>query len=160
MTWMDAIALVLIVVVAWLESVRGFGRAIFDFVGCLIALKIATFVAKPLAGAAPLLQPEAMAEGFWMAMVFLILLVLIVIATKYVYESTLLSLDVMDPVVGGLLGVASGIIVAHIFLHVLMTAYGDTEFAKTVLSSFVGQELIAFRTYHRVVTVLQNIGNW
>jgi uncharacterized membrane protein required for colicin V production len=160
MTWMDAIALVLIVVIAWLESVRGFGRAIFDFVGCLIALKIATFVAKPLAGTVPLLQPEAMAEGFWMATVFLILVVLIVIATKYIYESTLLSLDVMDPVVGGLLGVGSGIIVAHIFLRVLMTAYGDTEFAKTVLSSFVGQELIAFRTYHHVVTVLQNIGNW
>ncbi len=160
MTWMDAIALVLIVVVGWLESVRGFGRAIFDFVGCLIALKIATFVAGPLAGAAPLLQPEAMAEGFWIAVVFLILVVLIVIATKFIYESTLLSLDVMDPVVGGLLGVGSGIIVSHIFLRVLMTAYGGTDFAKIVLGSFVGQELIAFRTYHIVLTALQNIGNW
>ena len=160
MTWMDAVALVLVVLIGWLESIRGFGRAIFDFVGALIALKVATFVAKPLADAAPLLQPEAMAEGFWIGAVFLILLVLIIIATKFIYESTLLSLDVMDPVVGGLLGVGSGIIVAHIFLRVLMTAYGGTDFANTVLSSFVGQELVSFRTYRHVVIVLQNIGNW
>ncbi|MFB3882287.1 MAG: CvpA family protein [Armatimonadota bacterium] len=160
MTWMDAIALVLVVVVAWMESVRGFGRAIFDFVGCLIAVKVATFVAGPLAGAAPILQAEKTAEGFWIAAVFVVLVVLVIIATKFIYESTLLSLDVLDPVVGGLLGVGSGIIVAHVFLRVLMTAYGDTEFAKIVLGSFVGQELIAFRTYHRVVIALQNIGNW
>jgi hypothetical protein len=42
----------------------------------------------------------------------------------------------------------------------LLTAYADTEFAKVVSDSFVGQEIIAFRTFHHVVTVLQNIGNW
>ena len=160
MSWIDVVALLVVVLLAWLESIRGFGRAIFDFVGALIALKIATFTAKPLAEAAPLLQPEGHAEGLWMAVVFLVLVVLIIIATKYIYETTLLSLDVLDPVVGGLLGAGSGIIVAHLFLRVLLATYADTEFAKVVLATFMGQEVIAFRTYHHVVTVLQNIGNW
>ena len=160
MTWFDGIALVLIMLVAWLESVRGFGRAIFDFVGSLIALKIATFAAKPLAASVPLLQPEANSEAFWMGAVFVLLVVLIIVATKFIYETTLLSLDVLDPVVGGLLGLASGIVVAHMFIRVILTAYSGTDFANLVMDSFVGQEIIAFRTYHIVVTALQNIGNW
>jgi uncharacterized membrane protein required for colicin V production len=160
MTWLDVVALLLIALIGWLESIRGFGRAIFDFVGCLIAVKISTFAAKPLAVAVPLLQPESHAEAFWMAMVFLLLAVLIIIATKYIYETTLMSLDVLDPLVGAVLGVASGIVVAHMFLRILLTAYAETDFANVVLNSFVGQEIVAFRTFRHVVTALQNIGNW
>jgi uncharacterized membrane protein required for colicin V production len=160
MTWFDIVALLLIALIAWMESIRGFGRAVFDFVGALIALKVSTFVAKPLADAVPLLQPEANAEAFWVGAVFVLLIVLIVVATKFIYETTLLSLDVLDPVVGGLLGLASGIIVAHLFIRIMLTAYGGTDFSKLVQDSFIGQELIAFRTYHTVVTALQNIGNW
>jgi len=160
MTWIDAVALVVVILIAWFESVRGFGRAIFDFVGALIAVKLATFVAGPLGNAAPLLQPESRAEAFWMAMVFVVLGVLIIIATKFIYETTLLSLDVLDPVVGALLGIGSGIVTAHVFLRVLLAAYADTEFAKVVSATFMGQELVTFRTFHHVVTVLQNIGNW
>ncbi len=160
MTWFDIVALLLIALIGWLESIRGFGRAVFDFVGALVALKIAIFAAKPLAAAAPLLSGEGNSEAFWIAAVFVILVALIIIATKFIYETTLLSLDVLDPVVGGILGVASGIVVAHIFLRVMLAAYAGSEFAPLIKSSFIGQELIAFRTYHIVVTALQNIGNW
>ena len=160
MTWFDAVAIVLIIVIAWLESMRGFGRAIFDFVGGLIALRVSIFVAGPLARAVPLMQSEASGEAFWMAMIFVVLVVLIVIATKFIYETTLLSLDVLDPVVGGILGAASGIVVAHLFLRVMMAAYADTAFAHTVLNSFVGQEIVAFRSYHHLVQALQNLGTW
>jgi uncharacterized membrane protein required for colicin V production len=160
MNWFDGVAILLIIVIAWVESMRGFGRAIFDFVGGLIALKVSIFVSRPLAEAAPLMASEAGGEAFWMAMVFLILVVLIVVATKFIYETTLMSLDVLDPVVGGILGVASGCVVAHLFLRVMLAAYADTDFANVVLHSFVGQEIIAFRSYHRVVQGLQNLGNW
>jgi uncharacterized membrane protein required for colicin V production len=160
MTWFDAVALLLILVIAWLESIRGFGRAVFDFVGALVALKVATFAGKPLAAAVPLVQSEASTEAFWIGAVFVLLVVLIIVATKFIYETTLLSLDVLDPVVGGLLGFASGIVVAHVFVRVMLTAYAGTDFATLVQNSFVGQELITFRTYHIVVTALQNIGNW
>ncbi|MBN1461151.1 MAG: CvpA family protein [Armatimonadetes bacterium] len=160
MTWFDGIAIILILLIAWAESVRGFGRAIFDFVGGLIALKMADVLSKPLAEAAPILQPEAHAQAWWMAVLFLVFVVLIIIATKFIYETTLLSLDVLDPIVGGLLGIASGILVAHVFIRVLLVAYADTEFGTIILNSFIGQEIIVFRSYHNLVEALQNLGNW
>ena len=159
MNWFDVVAILLVLLVAWIESLRGFGRAIFDFVGALIALRIAIFAGKPLATAVPLLQPEAHSEALWMGATFVLLTVLIIIATKYIYETTLLSLDVLDPIVGGLFGLGSGIIVAHLFMRSLLTAYAGTDFATVVLNSFMGQELITFRTYHIVVQALQNLGN-
>jgi uncharacterized membrane protein required for colicin V production len=160
MTWFDGVAIVLILGIAWAESVRGFGRAIFDFVGGLIALKMASFLSEPLARAAPILQPEAHAQAWWMAVLFLVFVALIIIATKFIYETTLLSLDVLDPIVGGLLGIASGILVAHVFVRVLLVAYADTEFGTVILNSFIGQEIILFRSYHNLVETLQNLGSW
>jgi len=160
MTWFDAVAILLVLLIAWLESLRGFGRAIFDFVGALIALKVATFLSAPLADAVPLLQPESHAQAFWLSAIFLLLVVLIIVATKFIYETTLLSLDVLDPVVGGILGCASGVIVAHVFIRMLLVAYANTDFGTIVLKSFVGQEIILFRSYHAVVQALQNLGNW
>jgi len=160
MTWFDGVAIVLILLIAWAESVRGFGRAIFDFVGGLIALKMADVLSKPLAGAAPILQPEAHAEAWWMAVLFLMFVVLIIIATKFIYETTLLSLDVLDPIVGGVLGIASGILVAHVFIRVLLVAYAGTDLYNVILNSFIGQEIILFRSYHNLVAALQDLGNW
>ena len=160
MTWFDGVAIVLILLIAWAESVRGFGRAIFDFVGGLIALKMADVLSEPLAQAAPILQPEAHAQAWWMAVLFLVFVVLIIIATKFIYETTLLSLDVLDPIVGGLLGIASGVLVAHVFIRVLLVAYADTDLYTVILNSFIGQEIIVFRSYHNLVEALQNLGNW
>ncbi len=160
MNWFDVVAILLIAIIAWLESLRGFGRAIFDAVGALIALRVAIALSPSLASSAPLLQPDAYSQAFWMAAVFVIMGVLIIIATKFIYETTLLSLDVLDPVVGGLLGLVSGIVVAHLFMRVLLTAYAKTDFGTIILNSFVGQELIVFRSYHVVVTALQNLGKW
>jgi hypothetical protein len=95
-----------------------------------------------------------------MIMIFVVLVVLIVIATKFIYETTLLSLDVLDPIVGGVLGFASGVVVAHVFLRAMLAAYADTAFAHTVLNSFMGQEIVQFRSYRYVVQALHNLGNW
>jgi hypothetical protein len=106
------------------------------------------------------MESDVGSEAFWMAMVFTVLVILVIIATKFIYESTLLSLDVLDPIVGGVLGVASGVVVAHVFLRVMVTAYTDTAFADVVLSSLMGQEIVQFRTYRLVVTALHNLGEW
>jgi len=159
-TWLDIVGLLLIILIAWLESIRGFGRALFDLVGALIGLKLAAFLAPTLADAVPVSEATGPSEAFWFIVAFLILASLTLVATKFIYQTTLLSLDVLDPVVGGLLGFASGLVVAHVFLRMMLLGYADTEFADVVLNSFAGQELLKFRTYHTVLTALQNIGNW
>ena len=160
MTWFDVVALLLLALVAWLESLRGFGRALFDIVGAIIALKVASVVSGPLSNSLPLFGTGASSEAFWYATLFVVLCALVVVGSKVIYETTLLSLDVFDPVVGGLLGAASGIVVAHVFLRTLLIIYGDAEAANLLIGSFVGQEFIRFRAYHHVINWLQNLGNW
>ena len=160
MAWFDLVALALIVAVIWLESHRGFGRSVFDLLGAIISLKVAGLVSEPLAAAAPLLATPGANRAFWLVVVFVVLAVLTVIGSKFIYETTLMSLDVLDPLVGGILGLASGIVVAHIFMRMLLLSQGEGEAAGVVLNSLMGEELLQFRTYHRVVTSLQNLGNW
>jgi uncharacterized membrane protein required for colicin V production len=45
-TWFDIVVILLVVLIAWVESVRGFGRALLDFVGALISLRVALFLAR------------------------------------------------------------------------------------------------------------------
>jgi uncharacterized membrane protein required for colicin V production len=160
MTWFDVVAVLLVIGIAFLESQRGFGRALFDLVGGIISLKLATFLAGPLGKAAPVLATGERSEALWLAVTFLVLAAATVVASKFLYETTLLSLDVLDPVVGGLLGIASGMVVAHIFLRMLLVSYGEAEVAEVLLDSFVGQELLKFRTYHRLIETLENLGRW
>lgn len=160
MTWFDVVALLLVALVAWLESLRGFGRALFDIIGAIIALKVASVVSGPLSNSMPLFGAGGSSEAFWYATLFVVLCAVVVIGAKVVYETTLLSLDVFDPVVGGLLGAGSGMVVAHVFLRMLLTIYGDASAANVLVGSFVGQELIQFRAYHHVINWLQNLGNW
>lgn len=158
MTWFDAVVFILVGAVAWLESNRGFGRAIFDVIGAIVVLRITISLAGPLAHAIPLSQAEGTSQAIWLVGVFVVLIALVVIGSRFLYETTLLSLDVLDPVVGGALGVVSGLILSHVFLRAMLVAYGDSEAAKVLLGSFVGQELLQFRTFHIVLTTLQNLG--
>lgn len=160
MMWTDIAALLLIVGIAWAESQRGFGRSIFDFVGAVIILKIADLLADPVAKAVPLLAEPSGNQAFWFAALFLVLAVLVILGTKVIYDTTLLSLDVLDPVVGAILGIASGMIVAYVLLRTLMIGYGAGPDADMLASSLMGQELLKLRTYHTVVNALQNLGNW
>lgn len=160
MMWTDLVALLLIVVIGWAESQRGFGRSIFDFVGTIITLRLAYWFADPLAKAAPILAEASGNHAFWFASLFLAFSVLVILGTKVVYETTLLSLDVLDPIVGGILGVLTGAMVAHVLLQTLVIASGPGPGADAVINSFMGQELLKYRTYHTVVNALQNLGNW
>lgn len=160
MTWYDVIAVLLIALIIWLESHRGFGRALFDFIGAVIALKVSGYVAGPLAESVPLAESRGTTEAIWMVGVFVVLVALVVIGSRFLYETTLLSLDVFDPLVGGLLGAASGMLLAHVFLKMLLLSYGESEVAKVLLGSFVGQELLKFRTFHIVLNTLSNLGKW
>jgi uncharacterized membrane protein required for colicin V production len=160
MAWFDVVALVLIVGIAWAESHRGFGRSVFDLLGAIIALKVADLLSEPLAGAAPLLATPGANQAFWLVTAFVVLGVLTVVGSKFIYETTLMSLDVLDPLVGAILGVASGLVVAHIFMRMLLLSQGGGDAGDVVLNSFMGEELLQLRTYHRVVTALQNLGNW
>jgi len=159
MAWTDIVALILIAGVAWMESHRGFGRSLFDVVGAIISLKVAELVSEMLTEAAPVLSSPNGTHAFWYSAVFLVLVVLTILGTKVIYDTTLLSLDVLDPLVGGIFGLVCGLIVAHVFLKTLQLGYTGDD-VTALLNTFMGQELLQFRTYHIIVTGLQDLGSW
>jgi uncharacterized membrane protein required for colicin V production len=159
MAWTDIVALILIASVAWMESHRGFGRSLFDVVGAIISLKVAELVSEMLTVAAPVLSSPNGTHAFWYSAVFLVLAVLTILGTKVIYDTTLLSLDVLDPLVGAIFGLISGLIVAHVFLNTLQLGYTGDD-VTALLNTLMGEELLQFRTYHAIVTALQSLGNW
>ena len=160
MILLDLFVIALIIGVAFLESKRGFGRAVFDLVGALLSAKLAIYLAPKLAGALPVGATEQAGEGFWLATLFVIFAVLTVLASKVIYETTLLSLDVLDSVVGGVLGIASGITLAHVFLHTLSVVYANTDFGDALATTFTAQEFLKFRAYNFVLDRLYNLGKY
>jgi len=160
MTWFDLVAGAVIALIVWLESHRGFGRALFDLLGGIIALKLSTAVASPLGALAPVFEGARANEAFWMGAIFAVLAAAILVASKFIYETTLLSLDVLDPVVGGLFGLVSGMVVVHLILRVLLAGYGPGEASEALMRSLAAKELIEFRAYNIVTTALRNLGKW
>jgi uncharacterized membrane protein required for colicin V production len=158
-TWFDIVALVLIVVVAWLESIRGFGRALVDLVGGVIIIKLTPVVSAPAAQTVALLGTPDANKGLWFGLTFLLLAALIVLAARLIYNTTLLSLEYFDPIVGALFGAATGMIVAFAFLHSLQLGYGTGEPGKVLAASFMGQELLSLRSLHRVLDACYHLGD-
>jgi hypothetical protein len=157
-TWFDIVAILMLVIIAWLESLRGFGRSLFDLLGAILTLKLAPILSDWLATSYPVIAKGGPSQAFWLGATVLVMGAVIILVTRLIYQSTLLSLDYLDPVAGGLLGIFSGLIVVFFFLRVLQLDWAGTAQAKVLMDSFVGQELLNLRSYHNVVEALQNLG--
>ena len=158
MTWFDVVAFLLLGLIVWVESVRGFGRALFDLVGGIIAVKLIPVVALPLAGRVAVLETKGTNQAFWLLLLLVVFAALIILLARLVYQSTLLSLDYFDPIVGGLFGLGIGLIVVFFFLRAMQFAYGGTAQGQMLVDSFIGQEVLKLRTYHTVLNTLYNLG--
>ncbi len=159
MTWFDGIAIFLILFIAWLESMRGFGRAALDLAGGIIIVKVTPIIAGHLTQMLEMIENVDANKAFWYAVVFTLLVLLALLVSRLVYNSTLFSMDYFDPIIGGLLGLGCGLIVAYAFLHTLQLNYGSTEAGKLLMHSLAGQELLQFRSFNAVIKSLQDFGS-
>ncbi len=158
MTWFDVVAVLLFVLIAWVESVRGFGRALFDFLGALIIFPLAPVLAHLLTTSVGLFGAGGAGEATWLALLVIVLGVGALLLTRLVYGATQLSLDYLDPFLGGLLGVALGLMVVFFFLRTFQLSYGDTDAGQAFMQTFAAQEILELRSFHAVVNGLQNLG--
>ncbi len=158
MTWFDVVAFILLALIAWVESMRGFGRALFDLVGGIIAVKLVPVIALPLADSTAVMAAKGANQAFWLGLTLVVFGALVVLVARLVYQSTLLSLDYFDPIVGGIFGVMVGLIVVFFFLHALQLTYADTEQGRLLAQSFAGQEVLSLRSYHTAIQALHNLG--
>ena len=158
MSWLDILALFVIIGVSFLESHRGFGLALFDAVGALIAVKVSISVTPKLAESMRVGSSTNSAEAFWFLLSFIVLAGLMLLASKLLYQTTLLSLDTMDPIVGAILGFASGIIVSYVLLATMMLAYQGQPFADVLSNTAAYQQLVDFKGYNYLMDICRHIG--
>jgi uncharacterized membrane protein required for colicin V production len=85
----------------FVEYRRGFGKAIFDFAACLIALRAVSLFHKNLVGLFFFIHDRQANEAASFVVSFVVLAALLWLIGKRVYESTLISLDTFDPPLGG-----------------------------------------------------------
>ncbi len=159
MTWFDLVALVLVVLVAWVESIRGFGRALVDLVGGIVIVRLAPMLAGRLADSARIMYTPDANRAVWFGLLFVVMATLVVLASRLVYSSTLLSLDYFDPILGATFGVATGAILAFAFLHTLQLSYGTSGAGQTLMASFAGQELLEMRSFHKALRAMYHLGD-
>lgn len=158
--WVNVVTLILVLAIVFLESKRGFGRAMFDALGAILSLRFAFLLAPGAAERMHLVDAARANEALWLGVLFVMFGALALLGSKVLYDYTLLSLDVFDPLLGAIFGAVSAGCAAHVLLRALIIAYVDTPTAELVTTSFAYQELVRFRSYNDVLNALHNLGKW
>ena len=160
MNAIDVVLVGLVIGVAALETKRGFGKAIFDLAALVIDVKLVSFLAPPAAAAIHIQNDLPASEAIWFGVFFVLFGVILLFIGKLVYNSTLLSLDIFDPFLGGVVGVALAVIVGHAIVKALATAAAVGGVPPEVLRhSAFGMEFYQFTNYHKVMDFLTSLGH-
>ena len=160
MIWLNVLVLLIIIGFIYVENHRGFGRAIFDLIGGLLTVIPGSRLAELGSKSVQIMANDPANRAFWLVIVFVGGAAVTLLVGKVIHEATLVSLDVLDPAGGALLGVAIGILVAYALLAILMQAAGASDFVADLNSCFVTQEFFHFRSYHKAIEALRHIGEW
>ncbi len=154
--WVDLVTILILAMAVIVETKRSFGRAIFDLAAVLVAVRIAYMVADPLSATIKISANPATNQAIVFAVPFVILSALLWFLGKLVYDATLISAEIFDPLLGGICGILIGITFDHAFVRTIVFAAGTKELPSLIADSALGKEFLYFDTYHRIVQALYN----
>jgi uncharacterized membrane protein required for colicin V production len=150
MTWFDLVVILIVAAFGTVEAKRGAAPAVLDCAALVLAGQIANGAHRALAnslGAAP-----------WIG--FTVLYVLLgvggILLARFIHNMTMWSLDTFDPLIGSAFGIASGVAVAHAFAQIVLVNAGPEY--PALAQSVLGDEVLNFTTYRRVVAALTHLG--
>lgn len=155
MNWLSIVLAVLILGVAVVQALRGFGRAAGDALGLYAALFLAGWLSEPLAGAVHFHSGAAINHSYAFVLLFLVLGGLSLGLSRYIYHLTPISAGMFDRVLGFVCGLAAGMIVAHSLVSgMVMADPSGRQETALVTNGFVSNEMLDFPTYHSVLESL------
>jgi len=159
MNWLDTVAILAIIAIASLEAWRKFGKALFDVVGGLLAIHVAHAAQPGLAALVSFSADPDTNQAASFATVFVVLAALTVIASKYLYNVTLLALpDAFEGFGGAVLGIVSGVVVAHAIVWMVFTSAGGDVRSNPYKGTLAVNELVQWDTYHQALDSLKHLG--
>ena len=160
MTWVDLVAILLFIAGAVVESMRGFGRALFDAIALIIAAKASTMLYPGLAERIAISQDTHANQAWCLALLFVVIGTITILLAKLIQDSLLLSLDAFDPILGAILGIPAAGAVVYALMAILITGAGgpEAETAKTYVQSWAAYHFYYFKSYHSMIDTFRRIG--
>ncbi len=150
MTWFDLAVVIVVAAFGTIEARRGASPAAMDCAALVIVGQIANGAHGAFADSLNI----APAVGF--AILYVVLGILGILLVRFIHSMTMLSLDTFDPIVGAVFGVASGIAAAHALGQIVLVA-GGADY-PALAQSALGDEILNFTTYKKIVWGLKHIG--
>lgn len=154
----DILLVVIVLGIMILETKRGFGKAVFDFIALLATVRVVPLIAPKLAESFHFLGEPQANEALCFAGVFVVVGVGLLFIGKLVYDATLITLDTFDPVLGGVMGIGVAAILGHMIARSLaIAASAGGVPPEALVNSNLGMEFYQFVTYHKVVMLLSSL---
>jgi uncharacterized membrane protein required for colicin V production len=155
-TWFDLAALVPLAAILTFEVRQEFGRGLLDTLATLIALYFAARLAVPVGWRLDLWTTPNANTALTFCGLFVLLLLLGLLASRFAHRIIRLSVDQFDP----LFGVIFGLAIALMAGHALMTAAWEFHggFLPDYLAdSRLGSELLNLHSLRQVVGSMQQM---
>ena len=162
MNWLDILLLLLIVCVALIGMVRGFGRTAFDALGLYGALWLAAALAPLLAARLSLHAGGADVNRSWaFGLLFALLSAVCLGIAWYCHGLTQFQAGMFDKLLALGAGAAAGTILAHVLVSAIVTADPRQEASAALVGQgTVGTELYSFPTYHSAINTITGAGTY
>ena len=158
MNAIDVVLVLLVIVMVTIETKRGFGKVMFDFVALVISVRAVSLIAPKVAGAVHFAKDAPANEAIWFGILFVVVGGILVYIGKLIYDSTLFTLDTFDPFLGGVLGFGVAIVIGHVIVRALAISSGVNGAPPDMLAqSRLGIEFYDFTTYHKVIDFLSSL---
>jgi uncharacterized membrane protein required for colicin V production len=152
MSWLDVLAILILLAATVLQTMRGFGRAVFDTMAIYGVLWLASVSAEPVAHMVPIGSDKAVNLAFAYGLVGILGSIVGLVLSHFCYQATLPHAGMFEHFFGLMLGVAVGAMFCHMLMRGIAFAdpNGDGS-GELVTSGIVASEMYDFHTYHSIV---------
>ena len=133
MNWLDVLIIVTLVVAVIVETLRGFGRAVFDALALFGVLWLASTAAAPFAKVLPLSSDPAVAKAFAYGVVAVVGTIGGLTLSHFAYQNMLLNAGMFDHFLGLALGVGVGMMLSHGFVRSMAMSDPDGKSSASVV---------------------------
>jgi len=154
MNWLDIVVLMILVGVIALESARGFGQALLDALLLYGALWLSDACTPLLAHSLHLFAGPAANRGIAYGILLAGFGGMAFLLGLYLHRQTMIDAGVCDRMFGIAAGCAVGMMMAHGFMRIVALNLTGSAGEALVASSFLGNEMLSFTTYHSLISAL------
>jgi len=161
MNWLDVLIIITLVVAVIVETMRGFGKAVFDALALFGVLWLSATAAAPFAKVLPLSSDPAVAKAYAYGIVAVAGIIGGLTLAHFAYQNMLLNAGMFDHFLGLVLGVGVGMMLSHGLVRSM--AMSDPEgkaSAQVVMAGPVSSEMYDFHNYHSVVDQITGAANY